>query len=60
VAGADDFVMASRVSILLRGMGTHLLYPTRASQAWLPLAKRTLKETAHLGRQDATTISMNA
>lgn len=46
--------MASRVSILLRGMGTHLLYPTRASLVWLPLAKKTLRATAHVEAQDAT------
>lgn len=46
VAGADEFVMASRVSILLRGMGTHLMYPLRMSHAWLALAKRVLQETA--------------
>eukprot|EP00055_Hartaetosiga_balthica_P011746 m.54574 g.54574 ORF g.54574 m.54574 type:complete len:598 (-) comp7721_c0_seq1:205-1998(-) len=43
-AGADDFIMASRASILLRGLGCHLQYPMRTSMKWRQLAQNVLLE----------------
>ncbi|RHY79612.1 hypothetical protein DYB30_011834 [Aphanomyces astaci] len=42
VSQADDFVMASRVSLLLRGLSYALRYPMSHAQMWAPLAKQIL------------------
>ena len=39
-----SYVMVSRVSILLRGLGTHVGYPVRVAVAWRSLAEKALKD----------------
>ncbi|RHY31914.1 hypothetical protein DYB32_003044 [Aphanomyces invadans] len=46
VSQADDFVMASRVSLLLRGLSYALRYPMSHAQMWSPLAKQVLAAEA--------------
>ncbi|CAK4703525.1 unnamed protein product [Aphanomyces euteiches] len=43
VAQGDDFVMASRVSILLRGLSNALRYPMSHAKMWAPIAKQVLE-----------------
>ena len=43
VTVGDDFVLVSRASLMLRGLG-HLLTPHRsAAAAWAPIAERVLR-----------------
>ena len=42
-SGADEFVMASRVSLLLRGLGLHLQYPMHTAKAWRSQAAALLR-----------------
>eukprot|EP00049_Salpingoeca_infusionum_P003030 m.62438 g.62438 ORF g.62438 m.62438 type:complete len:567 (+) comp11912_c0_seq2:1558-3258(+) len=41
---ADQYVMASRVSLLLRGLGLHLSYPMHTAVMWKAAALQFLKE----------------
>jgi len=40
----DEFVMPSRVSILLRGMGNAFQYHLSTAQAWKPYAEKLLRD----------------
>ncbi|GAB5033045.1 Hypothetical protein NocV09_01200010, partial [Nannochloropsis oceanica] len=40
----QDFVMAGRVALLLRGLALALKYHVSAADAWAPLAQRLLDE----------------
>ena len=42
----DHFVMASRASLLLRGLGTLLQHPVQTARFWRPYADRLLREHA--------------
>jgi len=44
VALPREFVMVSRVSLMLRGLGHALKQPRSIATAWRPLAERVLRE----------------
>ena len=39
----DQYLMAGRVSFLLRGLGTHLQYPLETAQIWKPIAHKAIE-----------------
>lgn len=41
---ADDYVLVARLSVLLRGIGTHIGYPVRTAVAWKQIALDFLKQ----------------
>lgn len=48
VSQADDYLMAGRVAIMLRGFGDHLHQHRSTAQAWLPFAEALLREHGEL------------
>jgi hypothetical protein len=40
----QEYVMAGRVCVLLRGLGYALKYKISAADAWAPLARKLLRE----------------
>jgi hypothetical protein len=40
----DDYIMAGRTAMLMRGLGTLLRQPLRVASVWRPYALKLLKE----------------
>jgi hypothetical protein len=40
----DDYIMAGRVAVLLRGLGYALKYKISPAKVWAPMAQALLKE----------------
>lgn len=54
VAMADQFIMAGRLAMLMRGMGTMLAYPISIAQAWRPIAEQVIREAEQAARKRAS------
>ncbi|CEM09973.1 unnamed protein product [Vitrella brassicaformis CCMP3155] len=46
----DDYVMAWRLSLLMRGMGWALRYPISTAEGWYPIAKRLIEDQDREGK----------
>eukprot|EP00164_Ancoracysta_twista_P003420 GFYU01004561.1.p1 GENE.GFYU01004561.1~~GFYU01004561.1.p1 ORF type:complete len:646 (-),score=186.86 GFYU01004561.1:56-1993(-) len=51
----QELVMAGRVVILLRGLGTHLQHPLSVAKFWRTKAEKALKETDYLEKESTPT-----
>lgn len=43
-AAPEDYIMAARVALFMRGLGTFLDHPISIAKAWRPLAVECLQE----------------
>ena len=57
---ADDFIMAGRVAVMLRGFGDALHQHRSTAQAWLPFAEAFLREHGALPNEPEARIVANA
>ena len=60
VAQADDYLMAGRVAVMLRGFGDALHQHRSTAQAWLPFAERVLREAGELDPASPAAVAARA